>query len=66
MECEKFVSTGTSLFLKDLKEREKCIFMIFGRGRCQNGRRFELKRQLRLGGSWQHWLSLSFAGKNWW
>jgi hypothetical protein len=30
MESEKFLST--SLLLKDLKVREKCIFMVCGRG----------------------------------
>jgi hypothetical protein len=43
MESEKFLST--SLLLKDLKVREKCIFMVCGRGRCQNGRGFGLKWQ---------------------
>jgi hypothetical protein len=28
----------TNLLLKGLKEREKCIFMVCGRGRCQKGR----------------------------
>jgi hypothetical protein len=43
MEREKFFST-TSL-LKDLKKHEKCLFMVCGRGRCQDGRGFGLKWQ---------------------
>jgi hypothetical protein len=43
MEHEKFSST--SLLLKDLKEHEKYVFMVCGRGTCQNGRGFGLKWQ---------------------
>jgi hypothetical protein len=43
MEHQKFVSA--SLLLKDLKEHEKCVFMVCGRGRWQNGRGFGLKWQ---------------------
>jgi hypothetical protein len=42
-EREKFFSTR--FLLKDLKMHEKCIFMVCGRGRCQNGRGFRLKWQ---------------------
>jgi hypothetical protein len=41
MERDKFSST--SLLLKPLKKHEKCIFMVYGRGGCQNGRGFGLK-----------------------
>jgi hypothetical protein len=43
MEREKVFIT--SLLLKDLKEHEKCVFMVCGRDRCQNGRGFGLKWQ---------------------
>jgi hypothetical protein len=43
MEREKFFRT--SLLLKDLKENEKYVFMVCGRGRCQNGGGFGLKWQ---------------------
>jgi hypothetical protein len=43
MELEKIFST--ILLLKDLKEHEKCVFMVCGRGTWQNGRGFGLKWQ---------------------
>jgi hypothetical protein len=48
MERDKFFST--SLLLKDLKENEKCVFMVCSRGRRKNGRGFVLKLNEGLAG----------------